>query len=292
MIERALRYETAPARRERILDLVRESGYCALAALSRDLGVSDMTVRRDVRKLSEQGLVNVVHGGVSAVTDLLAPVDFRFRAYQHLNAKRAIALHALRLISPGSVVGLDAGTTIVEVARRLPVDQRLTVVTHSLPAMAAIARRSGVELLGLGGTFFHEGQEFAGPQAHTLVSQLRMQILLLGAAAVRDGRMWSTNGADVEMKQALMRSADKVVLLLDSSKFDYSALMMVADLSAVTAVVTDELIGVDARSDVVEAGVELIVVSLDGKDSELDLRGNPITSPLGTTPSRIQEAMR
>lgn len=269
MTDQILRYESAPTRRERILDLVRESGYYSLAELSRDLGVSDMTVRRDVRKLAEQGLVNVVHGGVNAVTDLLAPVDFRFRADQHMAAKRAIAIHALTLIPPGSVVGLDAGTTLVEVARRLPLDQHLTVVTHSLPAMAAVSRRPGVDLLGLGGTFYGEGQEFAGSLAHRLVSQLRIETFLLGTAAVREGRMWSTNGADVEMKQALMKAADRVVLLVDSSKFAYSALMMVAELSAVTTVVTDELATENAREAVLGAGVQLVVVPLSAQSGEV-----------------------
>jgi DeoR/GlpR family transcriptional regulator of sugar metabolism len=269
MTDTALRYESAPARRERILDLVRESGYYSLAVLSRDLGVSDMTVRRDVRKLAEQGLVNVVHGGVSAVTDLMAPVDFRFRIDQHLAAKRAIAMHALTTIPAGAVVGLDAGTTVAEAARQMPIDKRLTVVTHSLPAMAVISRRPGINLIGLGGTFFREGQEFAGALARSLVSQLRLDILLLGAAAVRDGRMWSTNGADVEMKQALMRAADRVILLADSTKFAYSALMMVADLSALTAVITDELITDEAREAALRARAELVIVPLGAAGRDL-----------------------
>jgi DeoR/GlpR family transcriptional regulator of sugar metabolism len=148
------------------------------------------------------------------------------------------------------------------VARRLPIDQRLTVVTHSLPAMAAVARRPGIELLGPGGTFHREGQEFAGPLAHSVLSQLRIETLFLGTAAVRDGRLWSTNGADVEMKQMLMRAADRVVLLVDSSKFAYSALMVVAELSSVTTVITDELAPAEARRAVTDAGVQLIIASL------------------------------
>ena len=263
-----LRYDSAPVRRERILDLVRETGYCALSALSRDLAVSDMTVRRDVRRLAEQGLVRVVHGGVSAVTDLLGPVDFGFRSDQHLAAKRAIAKHALTFLEPSSVIGMDAGTTLLEVARRLPPDRHLTVVTHSLPVMVAVAHRSGIDLIGLGGGFHPEAQEFAGPLALKSLAQLRIKTLLLGAAAVREGRLWSTNGPDAELKQGLIAAADNVVLLVDSSKFAYSSLMLVADLAAVTTVVTDELLGEVARRAVIEAGVELVVVPSDAAASE------------------------
>lgn len=257
-----LRSDSAPVRRERMLDLVRDSGYYSLTALGRELDVSDMTVRRDVHKLAEHGLVRVVHGGVSAITDLLAPLDFRFRSDQRRAAKIAIARHALTLLSPGAVVGLDAGTTVLEVARRLPLDQQLTVVTHSLPAMIAVAHRTGIELVGLGGALFHDGQEFAGPLAFKSLSQLRTGTLLMGAAAVRKGRLWSTNGLDAEMKQAMMKTADRTVLLADSSKFAYSALMMVADLSSLDTVVTDELISDAGRQAVEDAGVDLVVVTI------------------------------
>jgi DeoR/GlpR family transcriptional regulator of sugar metabolism len=253
---------------------VRETGYCALGALSRDLAVSEMTVRRDVHRLAEHGLVRVVHGGVSAVTDLLGPVDFGFRSNQHLSAKRAIAKRALAYLEPSSVVALDAGTTLLEVARRLPPDRHLTVVTHSLPVMATVAHRSGIELIGLGGGFHQEAQEFAGPLALRSLSQLRIKTLLLGAAAVREGRLWSTNGPDAEMKQGLLAAADEVVLLADSSKFAYSALMMVADLSAVTTVITDELLGETARRAVSDAGVKLVIVPTDEAPSEVDAPGS------------------
>jgi DeoR/GlpR family transcriptional regulator of sugar metabolism len=248
------------ARREMILDRVREAGYCSLTELGQQLGVSDMTVRRDVRKLEEQHLVRVVHGGVSAVTDLLTPLDYRFRSEQHTSAKKAIATYALTLLQPHSVIGLDAGTTVLEVARAIRPDDQLTVVTHSLPVMATLARRPRVELIALGGTFHPEGQHFAGSLALRSVTQLRMQVLFLATTAVREGRLWCTNEADAEMKQALIAAADQIVLLADSSKFSYSAVMRVADLSAMSIVVTDHLIADSARRAVEQAGVKLVVV--------------------------------
>ena len=249
------------ARREVILDRVREAGYCSLTELGQALGVSDMTVRRDVRKLEEQKLVRVVHGGVSAVTDLHTPLDFRFRSEQHTAAKKAIAVYALSLLQPRSVVGLDAGTTILEVARAIGPEDQLTVVTHSLPVIATLARRPGVELIALGGVFHPEGQHFAGSLALRSLTQLRMQTLFLAATAVREGRLWCTNEADAEMKQALIAASDQIVLLADSSKFSYSAVMRVADLSAVSIVVTDQFIADSARQAVEDAGVKLVVVS-------------------------------
>jgi DeoR family transcriptional regulator, aga operon transcriptional repressor len=259
----SLRTETQRSRREVILDRVRETGYCGLSELGRQLGVSDMTIRRDVRRLEDQRLVRVVHGGVSAVTDLATPLDYRFRSEQHTGAKKAIAAYALSLLQPRSVIGLDAGTTVLEVARAIGLDQDLTAVTHSLPAIAALARRPKIQLIALGGVFHPEGQHFVGSFALGALSNLRIQTLFLAATAVRDGRLWCTNGADAEVKQALIAASDHVVLLVDSSKFSYSAVMRVTDLSAIDTVVTDSGISEAARQAVQEAGAKLVVVRPD-----------------------------
>ncbi|MBN9010675.1 MAG: DeoR/GlpR transcriptional regulator, partial [Rhizobiales bacterium] len=177
-----LRYNSAPERRERILDLVKGAGYSSVAELGERFAVSEMTVRRDLGKLEEQGLVRVVHGGVSAVTDLVAPVEFQFRSHQHMAAKRAIGAHAATMVESGSVIALDAGTTVLELARRLPAGRNLTVVTHSLPAMNAVARREGTRLVGLAGTYEPELQVFAGQLALEPLSQLHVQTLFLATS--------------------------------------------------------------------------------------------------------------
>jgi DeoR/GlpR family transcriptional regulator of sugar metabolism len=250
-----------------------------------------MTVRRDVRKLADQGLAAVVHGGVVGVTELLTPVDFSFRSHHYMGAKRAIADYSVSLLREGSIVGFDAGSTVLEVARRLPVNMHCTVVTHSLPVMALLARRAGVELVGLGGVLRPEAQEFAGPLALRSLAQLRIQTLLLATAAVRDGQMWTTNGADAEMKQALIGAAEEVILLADSSKFAYSAFMRVADLTAVNTVVTDDLISDSARQAVEQSGATLVVVpvSLSGdvvEDESRQKGGRLARRPIARATSR------
>jgi DeoR/GlpR family transcriptional regulator of sugar metabolism len=256
-----LRYDSAQERRERILDLVREKNYYAVIDLGREFGVSEMTVRRDVAKLAEQGLVRVVHGGVSAVTDLFAPIEFRFRSHQHTAAKRAIADYALTLLQQDSVVGLDAGTTVLEVARRLPRDRNLTIVTHSVPVIGMVVHRQGLELIGVGGVFLPRVQAFVGSLALQSLSQLRIQTFMMGAAAIRNRSFLGTNSFDAEVKQAMIKAADTIVVLADSSKFEYSTLMTVAQFSQVNVIVTDDQISDRARTEVEEAGIKLVVVS-------------------------------
>jgi DeoR/GlpR family transcriptional regulator of sugar metabolism len=242
-------YDTAPDRRTRILDLVRENGFCSASELSSILKVSEMTVRRDVRPLAGEGLV-------------LGPVDFRLRATQQLDAKRAIARCAVDRIHSGTVIALDAGTTTLEVARQLPSDLRLTVVTHSLPAMAILAGRAATDVIGLGGNLHRETQAFAGPETIRSLSQIRVNTLLLAATAVRNSAMWCTNSFDAETKRALIASADRVILLVDSSKFETTALMRVAALDAIETVITDDGIEPDTQAALVRNGQDVVVVSV------------------------------
>jgi DeoR family fructose operon transcriptional repressor len=255
-----MRYDSAPARRAFIMDMVRNTGFCSAVELSRELGVSEMTVRRDIQRLAKEGLARAVHGGVSAATTLLGPVDFRLRSAQRLTAKQAIARRALALLAPNSVVAFDAGTTTLEVARMMPPDLRITVVTHSLPVISVLGARDNLEILSLGGALHAETQAFAGPITLQALSNIRVHTLLLGATSVRDGAMWCTNTFDAATKQTLIAAADRVVLLADSAKFDITAVMKVADLSDIDMVVTDSQLTNEARVMLSLSGIELIMV--------------------------------
>ena len=259
----ALRYDSAPARRAFILHLLSNTGFCSAAELSRELSVSEMTVRRDIQRLAKEGQARAVHGGVSTITTLMGPIDFRLRAAQRLAPKHAIARHAISLLAANSVVALDAGTTTLEVARLLPPDLRMTIVTHSLPVIGTVASRSNLEVIGLGDALHPDTQAFAGPITLHALSDIRVHTLLLGATSVRDHAMWCTNTFDAATKRALMAAADRVVLLVDSAKFAITAAMKVAPLNEVHTIISDSSITPEARAMCESAGVELIVVKDD-----------------------------
>jgi DeoR/GlpR family transcriptional regulator of sugar metabolism len=255
-----MRYDSAPARRTFIMDMVRNTGFCNAAELSRALGVSEMTVRRDIQRLAKEGLARAVHGGVSSATPLLGPVDFRLRSAQRLTAKQAIARKAVGLLAPNSVVAFDSGTTTLEVARLLPPDLRMSVVTHSLPVINVLSSRGNLEILALGGAFYTETQAFAGPITLQALSNIRVHTLLLGATSVRDNAMWCTNTIDAATKHALIGAADRVVLLADSTKFNITAMMKVSDLSEVDMIITDTQLTANTQAMLEIPGTELVMV--------------------------------
>ncbi|HVX47186.1 MAG TPA: DeoR/GlpR family DNA-binding transcription regulator, partial [Mycobacteriales bacterium] len=222
-----LRYGGARARADRLLAQVREQGFCTIAELARQLGVSEMTVRRDVARLAAAGELRAVHGGVSTMAGrvLAEGTDYRERAGSMAAAKRAIAAAAVRLVTDGSTIAIDTGTTALELARLLPEELAVSVVTPSLPVMVELLSHPGVQVHGLGGDLHPVTQSFAGPATVAAIGELRVERLFLAANGIRGTGVYCGNGFDAVVKRALIDIADEVVLLADSSKFQTTAMV-------------------------------------------------------------------
>src|SRR5690606_31685204 len=134
----SLRYDAAPARREAILERVHASGFCSVAELAGHLGVSEMTVRRDVRQLAGAGDLRIVHGGVSLPQHTVAAAAFDTRLQANTAGKRRIAEAAARLVGPSDAIAVDSGTTTHALLNALPDSYEGSVVTHSVPAMQTL----------------------------------------------------------------------------------------------------------------------------------------------------------
>ena len=239
-----MRYSSAPARRQRILELVTTQGFCTNAELSIDLDVSEMTVRRDVERLSQEEKVRRVHGGVTVLsTEAMSASDFTVRAAVMRNAKRAIATKALEFVLPGATICIDAGTTTLELAARLPEDHRLTVATHSVPVMTTLMSKTGVSVFGLGGELHPETRDFAGPSTLQAIRDLRISILFLAAGGLSDRGAFCASDHEALVKRALIEVSDRVILLADSSKFRSSAMVRICNWGLIDRVVMDD--GVD-----------------------------------------------
>ena len=240
MSEENFRYTSAPERRERLVRFIAEQGYCTITELSKALAVSEMTIRRDVLRLSEQGKVRAFRGGVGSLSKQeMEGSDYRLRDTKMAGAKRAIALRAIGSVGVGSVVAIDAGTTGHQVAELLPPDRGLTVVTHSFPVVASLIGRTGTEVMCLGGLLHPESLSFDGPATLAAVSNLRVETLFLAASGIGDRGAFCGNGFDAITKRALIEVAERVVLLADS-KFYASAMVKICDWDAIDRLIVDD----------------------------------------------------
>jgi len=179
------------------------------------------------------------------------------------------------MIEPASIVAVDAGTTALEIVRFMPPTLRISMVTHSLPAMALPRPDCAIEVIGLGGVLHPETQAFAGPTTIANLEELRVHAIFLGASAVRDGMMYCGNHFDAMTKRALINAADKVVLVVDASKFQMTAMVQVAPLDEVDTVVVDDAIESEVRAAIEAMNVDVIVAPTerDDADGSPDRRG-------------------
>lgn len=234
-----MRYDRAPDRRTRILRRLRATGFVSVTDLAADLGVSDMTIRRDLRRMAAEGSVRVVRGGVSLPHATLRTSEFVSRARRAAAAKRRIAVRAAALVGEQDVIAVDGGTTTFDVVTSLPTRFRGTVVTHSVPAIQQMLHLPQARLVGLGGDLFPPSQAFVGPATVEQLAHVRVRVFFLGAAAVDARGIYVEADVERPTKLALMDAADEVVLLADAAKFGRTAPVRLCGLDRLTRVVTD-----------------------------------------------------
>ena len=234
-----MRYGEAAVRRDELRRRVEQQGYVASRQAAAELGVSDMTVRRDLDRLAEQGLVLRVLGGARRP----AGAPFAERAVSAAAAKEQVALACATLLAggllpPGSVVALDAGTTVEQVARRLP--GGITVVTHSVPAMAACADRDDLTLVGLGGSYHPPTRSFGGPETREQVAGLAVDVAVVSASALRPRGLFCHDATEAETKRSLLAVARRRLVVVDAGKLGARAPVAVAGWDEVDQLVGDD----------------------------------------------------
>ena len=246
-----------PDRLDLTLRLVRGSGRLTLADLAERLGVSEMTVRRDLDQLQSQGLVQRIRGGAVALDVPVEEAGFNVRAPWQTTAKQHIAQAVAALIEPGSTVLLDAGTTTAAVAAVL--SPPLTVAVLSLQAAALLADRPGIRLLLIGGESRPGERSLVGPLALNALDQLRFDTFVMSIGAVHHELGWSEFDLDdAAVKRAALRRAARTIVAADATKLGVQAFARVAPLSAVDTLVTSPLEPSATADALRAAGVHLL----------------------------------
>lgn len=235
-----LRYVGAPHRRERILTRVRAAGFTSITDLVDELGVSDMTIRRDARRLERDGEVKIVHGGVRLAHTTLRTSEFTARAGANAEAKLRIARKAASFIKPSDVLGFDAGTTSFEVVAQLPVNFDGTVITHSVPVIQHLLHMPNARVTGLGGDLFVPSQAFVGRVTTAQLTNLRMRLFFLGAAAIDEQGLYVEAGLEVNTKNAFINVATQVIAVIDHHKFKHTSPVLLCGLESIDILITDQ----------------------------------------------------
>jgi DeoR/GlpR family transcriptional regulator of sugar metabolism len=249
-------------RQSRLQDLLAQRGMSDLETLASQLRVSQSTIRRDIEQLEQKGVVSRTHGGVIWIGDRNSlnstrPYAFDQRMSYQLDAKRAIARAAKKLVQPGQTILIDGGTTTFFFAEEL-VGVPLQLVTNSLPIANLFLNDEHIELILVGGLMYPRYGVLLGPVTENLLGSMHAQTLFFSVAGVNDTTMYNQNLLLVQTERRMFEQAQQIVLLCDSSKFGQQALAKLGSLEEVDIVVADQPLPEEFRDEVNRAGCELI----------------------------------
>lgn len=247
------------ARQRSIVQDLKERGFVATTALAEKYHVSDMTIRRDSRRLEEQGIARSVHGGLMLPHGTIHVAGFAARAEDDSDAKRSIAAACAEIISSTERVFIDAGTTAFSVARALPPTFEGTLITHSAPVMQLALQLPNATTISLGGQLLHDSQAFVGHLAIANLEGLRAETAFMGIAGVNAHGLYIERNLELSTKRAIMAASDRVVLVAASSKMGRSDLVRLGDFHDIDVLVTDHEPPAAISAALADADVEVIV---------------------------------
>lgn len=247
-------------RQEEILNFLNRRRFASVKDLAEALGVSEMTIRRDLAVLASRGLVERVFGGAQLLEQSGREQQYSQRLYQHQAAKEFIAHRAKQMVFEGDTVALDASTTAVYLARELR-GRKITVVTNSLLVAQAVAD-SNTQLIVLGGLFRSVAQSLVGPMTEANLQGLHVDKTFFSTKGVTaKAGFTDSHMAEVAVKRLLINAASQKIALVDGSKFGHTALHTVVPLVAVDFLISDALPPEDIRLELEAVGAVVEVAS-------------------------------
>ncbi|NVD99184.1 MULTISPECIES: DeoR/GlpR family DNA-binding transcription regulator [unclassified Massilia] len=225
-------------RKELLLQILKQDGQIVAKTLSERLNLSEDTIRRDLRELAKEGLLERVHGGALPASPAMG--NFAQRQQISADAKPAIGRAAAAMVRPGQVVFIDGGTTAVQLARHLPRDLRAMVVTHSPSIAVELAEHPTIDVLMIGGRLFKHSIVAVGAATMEAISQIRADIFFMGVCSLHPEAGITTGDYEEGcVKRAISAASLRTVVLASQEKLDTAAPFQIAPLSQVSDIVVN-----------------------------------------------------
>lgn len=253
-----------PAERQAlIIQRLSERRVLSIAEIAEFLDVSQMTVRRDIRALEDQGRALSVAGGVQLPERILSePSHLAKRAMAH-NQKVAIGKFAAGLVKPGDVIYLDAGTTILEIARYLTAIPDITVVTNDFVIAAFLSQESLCRLFHTGGEVERENQSCVGMPAGIAIHYFNFDIAFISTSSFGSRGISTPHENKIPVKHAVVESSHRRILVTDSSKYGLVGTFNAIPLDRLNGVITDTALPQNAQDAITERGIELHLIEYE-----------------------------
>ena len=281
-------------RRQEILRRVQRNGYVSARELAGEYGVDASTIRRDLDTMARLEMIVRSHGGARASVEP-AEIPYDVKVERNVPQKRAIAQAVAARVGEGKSLLLDSGSTTLEVARALRSHRGMTVITNDLRVAAEIANQGDVRLIVIGGEVLPSVYTLTSEHAVDLIGEYQVDYAVLGADAVDPRGITNTNSFEAPMKRAMIRAADQVILVTDSSKFGHTALVRVSGFEDVDLIITDDGLDEDDAADYPTevVRVEVTLADTSGRDRVAEpARASSASSRTAMEPALVPSGTR
>jgi len=248
-------------RRQHILSLIHRDGRVLVSDLAETLGISPITIRKDLDQLELQGMVQRTHGGALPLQNsTMVDSSLKEKEHHQIKEKQRIAAAAAKLVSNDQCILLDSGSTTTMVARALREFSNLTIVTNAVNIAAELSD-TNFEIILTGGTLRKNSFSLVGPMAEDTLMQIQADILFLAVDGFdpKIGIM-TPNLLESRVNRAMVKASRKVVAVCDSTKFSRSSMALIVPPTSVHTVITDDQISEANANTLRSAGIELILV--------------------------------
>jgi len=248
-------------RQRRIFSFLGKNNAATVAELSQLFGVSESTIRRDLQELDAQAVITRTHGG-AVISERAAPEPpIVQRMAENAAEKKRIGQAAAQLVGDGETVFLGSGTTTLEVARNLTDKKRLTVITNALNIANLLAGQENITLVMTGGLLRHSELSTIGHITEHVLQELHADKVIMGIRAINVSEGLTNDYLPETMTdRAIIDSAPEVILVADHSKFGKVSTAFVAPVTSINKIVTDAAAPVDMVKELMESGIEMILV--------------------------------
>jgi DeoR/GlpR family transcriptional regulator of sugar metabolism len=228
-------------RKQQILSLLKRNGQVIAKDVSKSMGVSEDTIRRDLRELAQEGLLQRVHGGALPASPAVA--DFAGREQLTPQGKIAIGRAAAQMIQPGQVVILDGGTTARQLARHIPLELKAAVVTHSPTIALELVNHPDIEVILIGGRLFKHSVVAVGAAAIEAIAQVHADTYFMGVTGVHPKTGLTTGDyEEAAVKRALSHAAAETIVLASSEKLNAASRYAVVSLDEISGIITERTV--------------------------------------------------
>jgi DeoR family transcriptional regulator, aga operon transcriptional repressor len=248
-------------RRQHILSLIENEGRVLVGELSRSLGISQITIRKDLEHLQSRGLLHRTHGGaLPAQSSALFDPTLQEKEQQHSQEKQRIAVAAAAMVEEGQCVILDSGTTTSAIAHELKKFTDLTIITNAVN-IATDLTSSNLEVILIGGSLRKNSFSLVGPLAEDTLEEMHADILFLGVDGFdTEVGLTTPNLLESRVNRAMVKASRRVVAVCDSTKFGKRSLSRIVPPSAIHCVITDSDLPADIADALRAENIEVVLV--------------------------------